>query len=405
MNLDNSDNEKKKKAKASPAKKKQTIKKQKSPSAVAAASSGTALTAAAAAACEPHGVPSDRRSLPDLNFVPAPAPENAPAFNLSSFLSSGNIPSRSGFNGSPARISNLSAFGLAPSPTSSTVINKDGLLMCVVIDSPNGAYIIFRAVPVDERGGSLGEKYLFDAIRVKEPNWCDSINMNKSCLHWFENNIQMLNNRGYPIREFTIHLGTPGLPEPESVFSLAEYVCQQVNGADGNNTTTRVDRNRFYWIPRGECCWYDIIGWDAALRKLIRKTGPPNAGYFERNLALIRSFFREGTLPEQLAAFIHAPESELHPSLRRNIAPPEASDNDEDDGSEEDGDHKPSAESAADVESGEDEENFEYAEQPVDRNGDDEDDVGGDHDKNTHHEDNSDVADADKDDDSIIEVN
>jgi hypothetical protein len=291
MNTDNSDNEGNKKKKSIP-KKKVRSPKHKSP--------------------------------PVAPPVPAPAAvvpqiRPPPAFNLNNFLSSANLPAGSAAAGSPARVNNLSAFGLSASPTSASFNNKDSKLRGVVIESPNGAYLIFRAQPNDERNGSLGEKYLFDAMRQKEANWTENINMNKSCLQWYDDNTAIVNNRGYNIRLFVIHLGAPEIPEHDKVINLAEYVCHQINTAQGNSTITRVDHENFYWVPRGECCWYDVLGWDQALRKLLRKTGPPTPGYFEKNMELIRSYFHEGTLPQQLATFLYAPANELHISLRKAV--------------------------------------------------------------------------------------
>ena len=171
------------------------------------------------------------------------------------------------------KTSDLAAFGLSPNAASRSVLNKDSILRLVTIDSPNGAYIVIRIEPMDERSGSLGEKFLFDAVRAKDSNWTEAINMNKSTLQWYENNLAKVNNKGWNIRLFSIHLGVPGLPELDSVINLAQYICAQINSVKTNNTTTRVDQAKLYWISREECRWADILGWDGALRKLLRKTG------------------------------------------------------------------------------------------------------------------------------------
>jgi len=279
----------------------------------------------------------------NLNFKPAPVAESPPAFSLNNFLASGDIGAAAT---SPGKTSDLAAFGLSPNPTSRSVLNKDSILRLVTIDSPNGAYIVLRVEPLDERSGSLGEKFLFDAMRAKEANWTEPINMNKSTLHWYENNVAKVNNKGWNIRLFSIHLGVPGLPELDSVINLAQYICAQINSVKANNTTTRVDQTKLYWIPREECRWADILGWDGALRKLLRKTGPPTGGYFESNFSLIRSYFHKGTLPQQLGAFIHAPDEELHPMFRKSPPCEEKESEEENEDVDDNSDAKPPAEEA-----------------------------------------------------------
>jgi len=333
--------------------------------------------------------------LLDLNLKSAPVPDSPPAFSLNNFLASGDIEAAAT---SPGKMSDLAAFGFSLNAASRSILNKDSILRLVTIDSPNGAYIVIRIEPVDERSGYIGERFLFDWScvqiwinfmlsrlctregffgrkkldanfdryeipekleddfdRYKIPEKLkrmlskferDKEQLNKSTLHWYENNIAKVNNKGGNIRLFSIHLGVPGLPEQDSVVNLAQYICAQINAVKINITTTRVDRAKLYWIPREECRWADILGWDGALRKLLRKTGPPTEGYFESNFSLIRSYFHKGTLPQQLGAFIRAPDEELHPMFRKSPPPKEKESDEENEDADDNSDARPLAEEA-----------------------------------------------------------
>ena len=288
MDPDDNENKKKKckKGKQSPAKKDQSVKK-KSPAAPSIPHSLGMIGA-------PNLLP-----LLDLNLKSAPVPDSPPVFSLDTFLAAGDI------GAAVTSPGNAVAFGFSPNAASRSNLNKDSILRLVTIDSPNGAYIVIRIEPVDERSGFIGERFLFDWScvqiwinfmlsrlctregffgrkkldanfdryeipekleddfdRYKIPEKLkrmlskferDKAPLNKSTLHWYENNIAKVNNKGGNIRLFSIHLGVPGLPELDSVINLAQYICAQINSVKTNNMTTRVVQAKLYWIPREEC--------------------------------------------------------------------------------------------------------------------------------------------------------
>ena len=56
-----------------------------------------------------------------------------------------------------------------------------------------------------------------------------------------------------------------------NIMHLGQHICDQINATPGNNTTITIQEETFFWIPHGMAVWLDIIGYNVALRALIRE--------------------------------------------------------------------------------------------------------------------------------------
>jgi hypothetical protein len=90
-----------------------------------------------------------------------------------------------------------------------------------------------------------------------------------------------------------------------------------VNSARGNDTVAAVDKDTYFWLE-DPVVWSDVIGNDEAVKNLLKETNTIHAaaGFYDANKALIHSYFHRGLFSAELAAMLHAPDSELHSSLR-----------------------------------------------------------------------------------------
>jgi hypothetical protein len=142
----------------------------------------------------------------------------------------------------------LAVFGITPAAGGKTNYNnKNSKLRCVMIAGPEmTSAVIFRLEPNDRTlaNGSWAEKVFFDAIRTGE-GWVTSINVDTRCLDWYHENVSQKNPRGYSIRLFIIR--TDGhMPPKENIVKLGQYICQNINAAPANNTTTTIQEENFF---------------------------------------------------------------------------------------------------------------------------------------------------------------
>ena len=210
----------------------------------------------------------------------------------------------------------LAAFGIKPAAGGrSTFIDKNSRLKCCLISGAEKSAIVFRVEPNDPtlKGGSWAEKCFFDAVRQNQ-RWITSINIDGNVLAWFHQNVAQKNPKGYSIRLFVIYTDKQ-LPPHDNIINLGRYICQQLNSAPGNTTTTVLQQENFFWLPDG-AVWSDIIGCDAALLQLVKDKGHPCPGYYDTHRAVIHGYFHAQTFSVELARSLHAPVDQVHPSLR-----------------------------------------------------------------------------------------
>ena len=152
---------------------------------------------------------------------------------------------------------------------------------------------------------------------------------------WIHNNVLQLNDGAFHIRLFVIFMDRP-FPAKENLFRLGQYICNNLNAVPKNNITLSIDEQSFMWLG-GDAVWSDVIGCNAALHALFEqtRTNSPSPGYFDVNRDIIHSYFHEGTLSRELAATLHAPDIEIHPSQRQQLVPPApANDHNNNDGAD-----------------------------------------------------------------------
>jgi hypothetical protein len=284
-------------------------------------------------ATTPKKVATSPKKHPPPSNIPVQIP--SPAASLSSFASSRSGNSSVASVNFPATLTNsavvlqpsvmkdgLAAFGIkAASAPKAKYFDNDSTLKCCMIKGHDGSAIVFRVEPNDPKikSGAWGEKCFFEAVRENQ-EWLASINVDSTALKWFHENEPKKNPKNFPIRLFVIYTEENTTPK-ENIVKLGQYICQHLNAAPGNNTTTILHEHNFFWLPDG-AVWSDIIGCDAALTKLIKDRGHPSPGYFDMHRATIHTYFHPQTLSIDLARNLYAPIEEVHPSLRENLAQP-----------------------------------------------------------------------------------
>ncbi len=212
----------------------------------------------------------------------------------------------------------LASFGIKPAASLSTTMqtqktkNKNSVLKCCLLSAGLESAILFRLQPIDPTCNNWSEKCFFDALR-RHDEWITRLAFDSTCLFWFENNIPQKNSKDYTTRIFVIR--TEKNPSDEQLLKLGHFICTEINKLPNNTTTTEIDKNSFFWIPRGEAVWADVIGIDEALAQLTKRKGHPHAGYFEIHKASIDTYFHSGSYSIPLARALHAPVEEIHPSL------------------------------------------------------------------------------------------
>ena len=256
------------------------------------------------------------------NVDQSPSPR-IPTFKIDDFELKHNIPRERHSAGSPNRISGLAAFGLKKSPRASEY-TRDCVLYAVVIKASDGIYIIYRIEGLNSKVSNMGEKYLADEVcgnmknKYEQSTWAEGMGFDPKHEKWFHHDVAMVNFKNYNKKLFIIHSDNEDLPSDEQVMGIGECICKHINAIEGNNVQTRpAPPNSFYWIPPGECVWYDILGWSGACARLMRTTGHsdtgrPSEGFWKDNITLIRSYFRKGELPRGLVEYLHAPNDEIN---------------------------------------------------------------------------------------------
>ena len=120
--------------------------------------------------------------------------------------------------------------------------------------------------------------------------------------------VQQSNNKGYAIRLFSIN-NDLAPPSHEVLVSIGKHICHKINNLPENKTVASVDKNDFIWIKHPT--WADIIGVDAATRRLKETIGPfHNESYVEHS-EIVDSYFKQDQLPQYLARLIGAPVEKI----------------------------------------------------------------------------------------------
>lgn len=194
--------------------------------------------------------------------------------------------------------------------------DRDSLLKACILETKNGASIVFRCEPKDSAVSSWSEKVFCDAVKSGE-KWARKLNFRRKFLKWFQDNEPVQNAGGYDIRMLVIDCDER--PAKDSVIGLAEFVAGQINSAPGNRCNLSVDKKNFFWLP-DDAVWSDIIGVDQALEDLIDNAGSrPEAGFYDKHKDLIHKYFAPETFALDLARALHAPLDQVHPDLREDL--------------------------------------------------------------------------------------
>ena len=208
---------------------------------------------------------------------------------------------------------NLGIFFQKKTKSGSGNMSKDGiLLICKLLDA-----LVFRFQPVDASGriSSWSEKEMFQALR-DGAEWVGQAGIDDMALPWCDRNEKMTNSKDHPIRLFVVHLQSGAkLPSDEAIIKLGKFICTNVNQMDGNETIASVPSSPF-WPTNEVAVWSDIIGVDAAIRKLMKECGSLVPGFCDQHKEKLFTCFRKGELSMELARMIHAPMDEVHPDLR-----------------------------------------------------------------------------------------
>ena len=139
-------------------------------------------------------------------------------------------------------------------------------------------------------------------------SWIEELNFDHICYNWFDKLVQQSNNKGYAIRLFTINIDSAP-PTYEVLLEIGKVICDNINNLPENKTVALVDKNDFIWIERPT--WADIIGVDAATRRLKETIGPFHNELYVEQSEIVHSYFKQDQLPQYLARLIGAPEEKI----------------------------------------------------------------------------------------------
>ena len=123
------------------------------------------------------------------------------------------------------------------------------------------------------------------------------MNFENICYNWFDKLVQQSNNKGYAIRLFSINIDLAP-PSHEVLVSIGKHICHKINNLPENKTVASVDKNDFIWIKHPT--WADIIGLDAATKRLKETIGPLHENSYIQHCNTVHSFLKEHQLPQYL---------------------------------------------------------------------------------------------------------
>lgn len=165
---------------------------------------------------------------------------------------------------------NLSNFGLTPptnmnSPYRNKSMNRSSVLKIAIIRGPgnsNEHFLVFRCERNDSPVRSAwSEKLFFDMLRNKE-TWMRDLCFEFNTLPWYDNDVEMKNERDFNIRLFIIQTG--GFPPSEDrLVELGKFICSKINAINEqpNNGNIQVDEANYFWFGRDhKTVWYDVVG-------------------------------------------------------------------------------------------------------------------------------------------------
>jgi len=243
---------------------------------------------------------------------------------ISSIASLSSAPAQGGAGSIPGV--DLASFGIKKL-SKPKAMDKDSKLRCVVVapqvDVPGtkSCSIVFRCEPNDKSSytGSWSEKLFWEAVRNRA-TWKDEIGIADRVLEWADDDVVQKNNKGFAIRLFELPVEVEALPTFATLVKIGDFICNTINALPDNKTTLSIDPDTYLWLtPLGSAVWSDVIGSEAAYLKMIRLCGQPIPGYYERNLAVIHTFFRPESFDPDLARRIYAPFEQIHPELRSEL--------------------------------------------------------------------------------------
>lgn len=203
---------------------------------------------------------------------------------------------------------NFAKLGVKVSKAPKRGQDKNSTLRIAVIKNK---CILFRIAANDPTMGSWAEKIMMDEIK-KPSDWVTEMHLDSYVFSWFQNNVKMLNNKGYGIRMFALTLEDDCEPLPDdTLLAIGNHICEQLNANEKNNTVVTIVPEEYFWIR--DATWEDVIGYDAALNRLQYNTVPFFRGYYQQYKGIIHEHFRDHTFSLELARTLHAPLSAIHP--------------------------------------------------------------------------------------------
>jgi len=203
----------------------------------------------------------------------------------------------------------LASFGIIAAPASTISAHRtndrNSRLKCCVVMGYGNKYTVILRFEGNNPGSSWNcwaEKIASDALRDKKP-WIVAYSFHDRCLHWYHHNLPQQNSRGFFIRLFVIYATGPPPPK-DALIRLGNAVCEHVNNSPGNNTTTTLDPNDYFW-GGDNAVWADVIGNNEALAALYRETEVtgPSTGYYEAYRDVILTYFHEDDIPWEIMAY------------------------------------------------------------------------------------------------------
>ena len=159
--------------------------------------------------------------------------------------------------------------------------------------------LAFKIDPMDPKNHSAwSEKMFADAVK-EDSKWINAINIQKYVPVWYDNNIKMKNNKGYPIRMFIIKFeeGATVLKE-EGIILIGEFICECLNKMTKNSPITSLDKDDLFWLKEG--IWSDVLGHDQAFVDLKIDMKRIYFEPMEKKVNLIFQYFKKEDVTEEM---------------------------------------------------------------------------------------------------------
>jgi len=208
----------------------------------------------------------------------------------------------------------LALLNVSPSKNPSSGASRstrDALLRVALGKGPekSSCFAFFRVEPLVHGQACYLEKIFADAIYNEEP-WTKQLNFEKRFVKWAHNGVDQLNNKNYPIRMFLVPLLS--IPKTDTLVRLGKYICANINADPNSTSELKLNESKYVWLD-GVKTWQHLTSVNDCLQRLRTTVGPPDGPeWFKSNVNHVLYCFAKGTINEDLARRLYAPNWMVH---------------------------------------------------------------------------------------------